>query len=68
MHINPFFRLTYRLMQPSEEQVMIPDLVLFIEPHSAINYELFFVEGKAIIKIIIWKTIWQSLERKCIPP
>lgn len=46
MHINAFFRLTYRLTQSSEEQFMIPDLVLFIEPHSAINYELFFVEVK----------------------
>lgn len=33
-------------MQPSDEQIMIPDFVIFIEPHSAMNYELFFVEVK----------------------
>ncbi|KAG0738426.1 hypothetical protein G6F57_012260 [Rhizopus arrhizus] len=38
--------LTYRLTQPSDLQIMIPDLVLFVEPHSATNYELFFVEVK----------------------
>lgn len=46
ININTFLRLTYRLTQPSDLQIMIPDLVLFVEPHSATNYELFFVEVK----------------------
>ena len=46
ININTFLRLTYRLTQPSDLQIMIPNLVLFVEPHSATNYELFFVEVK----------------------
>ncbi|GAA5805647.1 hypothetical protein HPULCUR_011170 [Helicostylum pulchrum] len=34
------------MVQPSDQQVMIPDLVLFLEPYSAMNNELFLVEVK----------------------
>lgn len=43
---NQLSRLTYRLSLPSDGQIMIPDLALFIEPNSGTKYELFFVEVK----------------------
>lgn len=43
---NILLGLTFRLTLSSEVQLMIPHLVLFIGPHSAANYELFFVEVK----------------------
>lgn len=38
--------MTYRLTLPSDGQIMIPDLALFVEVNSTTNYELFFVEVK----------------------
>lgn len=45
-------RLTYRLTQPADTQLVIPDLAPFFEPDSGNNYEIFFVEVK--------KASWQN--------
>lgn len=42
-------RMTYHLVPPSghpNNQTMLPDLVLYADPISKVNYELFFVEVK----------------------
>lgn len=38
--------MTYRVALPSDGQIMIPDLTLFVELNSSTNYELLFVEVK----------------------
>ena len=68
------FRMTYRLVPLSghpNNQTMLPGLVLYADPISTINYELFFLlklKEKVTLLMAIWKATLSSWVMKCKSP
>lgn len=66
--------MTYRLIPPSghpNNQTMLSDLVLYVDPISTINYELFFLlklKEKVTLLMAIWKATLSSWVKKCKSP